>query len=359
MQVLRLFIVFILVSGSLTFGARAGVFDVDEVPIDARAQSVSDARKKAIRLGTTIAANQLIARLTLPQDRMASDLSTITGEVAEQWVRSIQINDERRSDKRYLGTLNVQFDPVRVRNFLDANGLVFVESQTANALVLPIWNGADGPLLWRKNPWWVTWDGGSSQNNLTPLTLPLADLGDRQAVNANKAIHIDTAALQQLAARYDVNKIIIAEAIVEGPGRVLVHVKTVKWDMDGQAIINQFQVVGAAPNSKYMKPAYQQARRALIVKIQDEWKKQAVVRSANLTTVHLTALYADVAHWRRIREALAKSPLVKEARLDAFSADGAMMTLVYMGTRDQLQAQLSQSGIEFLDTEIGPVAQLR
>jgi hypothetical protein len=35
------------------------------------------------------------------------------------------------------------------------------------------------------------------------------------------------------------------------------------------------------------------------------------------------------------------------------------MTLTYVGAREQLARQLSESGVELSDTDIGPVARLR
>jgi hypothetical protein len=191
----------------------------------------------------------------------------------------------------------------------------------------------------------------------------LADLGDRQALTANQAIRRNVTALQDLALRYDVDTILVAVADPAGPGRVSVRVTSVRWLPDGNTQSGQFRVSGdgndAGTGITALTAAYERARLALIGRMEAEWKQKAIVRSGAETRVRLTALYSSIAQWRRIREALAKSPLVREARLDALSADGALMTLTYVGAREQLARQLSESGVELSDTDIGPVARLR
>ena len=360
--ILHILFVFVIAVFSAP-GARADVFTVSNVPIDGFGASVTEAQKTAIRAGTLEAAHVLVERLTLPADRADGGWLQMDADIAAQWVAGIQIRDEQRSNRRYLGLLQVTFDRARVRDFLNAQQLPFVEAQTANALVLPIWNGPDNTVLWAPNPWWQTWVQAHPEQDLSPLILPLADLGDRQAISADAAVQLNQEALTALAARYDVRKIVIALASENAPGQIEMRANIVSWDEANNIQVRQrrFSTNGNdhGTGHRARKFGLERSRAALVASLEREWKQLAIVRDNTITTLRLTASYTNIGGWRRIREVLATSPLVHEARLDAFSADGTLMTLVSVGTRQQLIAQLAQNGVELRDTNIGPVAIVR
>lgn len=344
--------------------ARADVFTVTDVPIDATASSVSEARSIAMKQGTTQAADFLINRLTLQQDRTAAGFTGLSDDEAGQLVAGIQIKNEQRSDRRYLAELTVLFDPQRVRNLLQGLQIPFVEAQTANVLVLPVYDSPDrGPVLWNGNMWWDSWANATPKDDLVPFITPMGDLGDQKSITAAQASRLDDDALQAIAARYSVHKVMVAEATPDGPGRVSVRARTVSWDADGVPTTLSQQVYGdgtAEQNSvSALKEAYAKSRAELVAQAENQWKQQAIVRSDNTTTTVISAMYNNQQQWRRLRKLIAGSPLVHEARLDALTDSGAMMTITYVGTRDQLARQLGQGGVRLSDSEIGPVARLQ
>jgi hypothetical protein len=363
MTLIRKFVLAFALFGFAVTSAKADVFTVENVAIDGHGSSVTAARLAAIKAGTEKAANILIERLTLLEDRFNIGWQQIDSDIASQLVAGIQISDERRSDRRYLGVLQVTFNRQRVRDFLNSQQLPFVEAQTAPGLVIPVWNGPEGSVLWQENIWWKAWASSSPLNDLTPLTLPLADLGDQQALNVGQALRLDRGALLDIAVRYDVKKVVVAIASITGPGRVSVKVNTIQWDDTDQLMLRQRQViadgndVGTAMRALSM--AGKRAKKQIISMMQTEWKQRAIVRGDTTTTILVTVSYANIQQWLLLREVLASSALVREARLDALSADGALMTLTYVGTEQQLTAQLAESGVDFLDTNIGLVARLR
>lgn len=344
--------------------ARADVFTVTDVPIDATAASVSQARTMAMKEGTRQAADFLINRLTLDKDRQEAGFTGLDDDQAGQLVAGIQIKNEQRSDRRYLAELTVLFDPQRVRNLLNSLQIPFVEAQTANVLVLPVYDSPDqGPMLWNANMWWDSWANAAPKDDLVPFVTPLADLGDRQSISAVQASRLNMDSLQAIAARNSVHKVMVAEAMPAGPGRVSIRARTVSWDDDGTPSVLTQQVNGDGTEQQNsvdaLKEAYAQARAELVAQAENSWKEQAIVRSDNTTTFVITAMYDTLPQWLRLRKLIAGSPLVHEARLDALTDTGAMMTVTYVGSRDQLSHQLGQGGVQLYDTDIGPVARLQ
>ena len=362
LQIRKLVLIFALLGFAVT-SAKADVFTVKNVIIDGHGASVTAARLAAIKAGTEEAANILVERMTLVEDRFNIGWQQIDSDIASQLVAGIRISNERRSDRRYLGVLQVSFNRQRVRDFLYSQQLPFVEAQTAPALIIPVWNGPEGSSLWQESTWWQAWASSSPLNNLTPLTLPLADLGDRQALNVNQALRLDRAALLDIALRYDVKKVVVAIASITSPGRISVKVNTVQWDDTGRMMLRQRQVIAdgndAGSAMRALSAAGKRAQKQIISLMQSEWKQRAIVRGDTTTTTLVTVSYANIQQWLVLRKILASSALVLDARLDALSADGALMTLTYAGTQQQLAMQLAESGVEFLDTNIGLVARLR
>lgn len=363
MTLIRRFVLILALVAFVTASAKADVFTVEKIAIDGHGSSVTEARSAAIRAGTEEAANILIERLTLLEDRFNAGWQQIDSDIASQLVAGIRISNERRSDRRYLGVLKVTFNRQRVRDFLGSQQLPFVEAQTAPALIIPVWKGAEGSVLWQENLWWQAWQESNPLNDLTPLTLPLADLGDQQALNVSQALRLDRAALLDMAVRYDVKKIVVAIASIAGPGRVSVKVNTIQWDDTDRLMLRQRQViadgndVGTAMRALSM--AGKRAQEQIVSLMQSEWKQRAIVRGDATTTTLVTVSYANIQQWLLLREILATSAMITEARLDALSADGALMTLTYVGTEQQLAVQLSEGGVELMDTDIGLVARLR
>jgi len=345
---------------ALTSAALADVFTVPNIKIDGYGDSVAEARKIAIRSGTEAAAKALVERLTLLEDRLAADWQDIDADVASQLVAGIQISDERRSNLRYLGTLQVNFDRSRVRDFLNAMHLPFVEAQTATTLVVPVWIGPQGTDLWQDNLFWSIWAQGSPENDLTPLTLPLGDLGDQQALNIDQALRLDPNALAALADRYDVKKVLVAIASISRPGQIQVQLNTMSWNSQGRASLRQMRIYadGRGSGIAALQSAAINARNQVISRLERDWKLRAVVRADTVSKIRLSVRYKNLSDWRVLREIMASSPLVHEARLDALSADGALMTVSYVGTHEQFVSQLRQEGVELLNTDLGPVAQL-
>jgi hypothetical protein len=83
------------------------------------------------------------------------------------------------------------------------------------------------------------------------------------------------------------------------------------------------------------------------------------VRGEERQNVRLTALYNGLDEWQRLRNALGGVALVEEARLDALSYDGALLTLRYIGSEEQLARRLAQKGIALSNEDIGLVARIQ
>jgi Uncharacterized protein conserved in bacteria (DUF2066) len=360
---LILFVVF----GCASQAIAGNPFTVSDVKIEAYDRDVSKAREQAIRVGTLDAAYKLFDRLTLPSDRLALDPPlVITGELAEQWVEGIEISNEKRSSSRYLGTLSVTFDKPVIRAFLRGRSLPFVESQALPVLVVALWQNEEGQtVLSSDNPLARVFKRPEFQNHLVPLKL--AKMNEEDA-DLNELVWklatLNPETLHALAGQYNVREVIIASASEPGPGVINLRAKKIAMNDDGTEFVEDLGAFEGAAESTTQSRAVRaralyRAISYLTQSLDARWKQTAMVRNTDRKSVRLTALYDSLTQWQHLRDALGGVALVEEARLDALSVDGALLTLTYMGSEAQLARRLAQKGVILRSEDLGLVARLR
>jgi Uncharacterized protein conserved in bacteria (DUF2066) len=356
---LILFVVF----GSASQATAGNPFIVSGVKIEAYNRDVSKAREQAIRTGTLDAAYRLFDRLTLPEDRLVLDPPlVITGELAEQWVEGIEISNEKRSSSRYLGTLSVTFDKPVIRAFLRGRNLPFVESQALPVLVVALWQNEEGQtVLSSDNPLARIFRVPEFQNHLVPLKL--AKMEEKEAGQNElvwKLATLNPETLHALAGQYNVREVIIASANESGPGVINLRAKKITMNDDGTEFVENLGMFEGTTQSRAIRAqALYQAVSYLTQSLDTRWKQTAMVRNTERKSVRLTALYDSLPQWQHLRDALGSVALVEEARLDALSVDGALLTLTYLGSEAQLARRLAQKGVILRSEDLGLVARLR
>ncbi|PHS28665.1 MAG: hypothetical protein COA84_00275 [Robiginitomaculum sp.] len=345
-------------------------FEITGVRIDAYGRNVTKAREQAIRVGTLDATYLLLDRLTLPSDRLALDPPlVITEDIAEQLVAGIGIAKEKRSRSRYLGELSVTFDAALVRAFLRVQGLPFVESQATPVLIVALWKDDEGkPVLHTDNPLARVLKRPAFQNHLVPLRLATEGMNatdeDELSLLAWRLAQLDTGLLSTMATNVGVREVIVASALQDGPAHVRMDVRrVVVGDMGIEAVVDMGRFEGEAeyntPRSDKLSRALFLAADNLAQTLDTSWKHKAIVRGKERQSVRLTALYNGLDEWQRLRDALGGVALVEEARLDALSYDGALLTLRYIGSEEQLARRLAQKGIALGNEDIGLVARIQ
>lgn len=366
---LRAIMIFLAGLAAASAALAGSPFEITGVRIDAYGANATKAQEQAIRGGTLDATYQLLDRLTLPSDRLALDPPLIiTEDVAEQLVAGIEIANEKRSRSRYLGDLSVTFDAQSVRSFLRAHNLPFVESQAASVLIVPIWQNAEGQsVLSTDNPFAKVLTRPGFQNHLVPLKLAKenADMDEEEtSLKAWQLANLDADLLSAMAAEAGVKDIIMATTKKAGPSSVRIRAQRIRIGETGvESIEDMGSFEGVAPSSarqsQWLAQALFLAADKIAQVLDTNWKHQAIVRDDMRQSVRLTALYNNLSQWQRLRDALGGMALVEEARLDALSYDGALLTLNYIGSEEQLARRLAQKGIILSNEDIGLVARIQ
>lgn len=335
------------------------VFTVSGVPVDERAGNTTEAQAAAFRSGQIVAAQVLLERLTLGEDRISAGLTSIPSELAQEMVAGLQVADERRSANRYIATMTVNFDARSVRSFLRAQNIPFVESQAAAILVVPVMQRDDSAGLWG-GAWYEAWRTNLHNNALTPfvgLGSRTTGEGDaevplgRNQISAASALSGDEYALRELASLYGVQRVAVISAR-EGGGTI--RASGTIHDFSGPDAVTS-DLPPAASQS-----GYEELARRVVQTQQEAWKREVVVRGGGASEVTVTILYNSLGEWRSLQRAITGASLVSNARLDAVTTSGAVMTLTHRGERDQLVRELSQRGARLQEEQgLGWVARPR
>jgi Uncharacterized protein conserved in bacteria (DUF2066) len=338
----------ILITPILTAHADSP-FTVSNVRIDASASNALEAQRAAMGEGQVEAARRLITRLTLPEDRAA--LGAISSDDANSMIAGLRVVNEQRSATRYLGDLEVNFDPQSVRRYLSSAGVPFVEAQALDAVVLPVLLTDGASVLWDGNPWLSAWRELDFSHALTPTRAPEGSSA-RAFITAQSAAGFDQAALQETAAAYGVSRIVVAVARASG-GSVRYEGAVYTFSSDGLERRDPIAM-------RAISGGYSTAAERLVADLEMAWKRESVVRGGGTREARVTVVYRNLAEWRRLQQAVASASLVSDARLDALSRDGALMTLSYRGERSQLEREFSARGAVLVDDpDIGLIIRSR
>ncbi len=326
-HILTTFIGFILTfMASLAFAADP--FTVVGIPVDATGETPIEAQTLAIQDGQARAAKAIVERLTLAGERAVRPMAPIEVETAAKMIRALEIANEKRSNNRYLGDITVAFNPSEVQKYLKANGLNMVATQARTRLVLPV---LEGQPLWSMNPWALVWQDGRYSHALTPIkSLGLGE-GDDSLISSSEASAMDINALKRVGSRFGVDQILI----VGTSGGLTANVTDIALDT------GQKRDLGFVSGADFQDLANQ-----VVGNLEADWKQASVSTAENAVSMAVSVLYDGHSEWLRLKDAINGSAQIQDARLDALSKDGALMTITYGGDMARLRNELSFKGVD-------------
>lgn len=316
-------------------------FTVVGVRVDAQAATVTEAQKAALIKGQVQAAEILIERITDPSARQASSYQGLDADTAGPLIRGLEVNNERRSATRYLGDVSIAFNPSAVKQLLDGYGLTMMTSQSRERLVLPVLRGE--PLL-NGNGWERTWQTNRFANALTPVR----GLSQSQAagllLDAQTAEAATLEGLADLGARTGADHILVATA-QQTSGGVFVRLTDVQLDTQQRTELGS--VSGRTAED---------AANKVVALLETNWKRAQMSASNDIVQMPVSVLYRTQADWLALQDVINTASQIKDARLDAVSKDGAVMTLSYAGDVEMLRNELAFKGVKLeTGTDMGAV----
>jgi hypothetical protein len=318
-------------------------FTVRGVDVDVTAASAAAAREQAIAEGQRKAYRMLIQRLTGGADPERAPRPE--GADLARLVQGFEVEEERASSVRYVGTLAVSFRPAPVRALLRNAGVRYTDVRSKPVLVLPVDQTGADPVLWeRATPWRAAWEA-IRKGGLVPLEIPPGDAADQADATSAQAAAGDVEALGRLGRRYAVRQVAVARLMADGtvqlaraaPGDPLrfegVPVPPAPADVAGQS--------AAAAAAAALKRAMTAADAVL----EQDWARANLVDAGVQGVIAVRVPIDQLDGFIELRRRLAAVSTVTAARLMSLSRGEALLELHHLGEAQKLRTALAQQNL--------------
>ena len=320
-----------------------GPFEVRDIQVDVTDETAASARDKALRDGERRAYQQMISRVA-PADDLPR-MSAVSDAEIGTLIKDFWVADEKLSAVRYVATLNYTFHRDRVYALLREKNVAFTTRETKSILVLPVYEAAGGPVLWETvNSWRTAWEGQVASSELA-LRLPVDDATDRDMITADRALYGDRFSLEQLARRYNADKLVVVAAKPLGLDTAAptgVRVRTIRYDAEGiQSRTQQYPGSANEREADLMRRAAAQTDTALQAAI----KREATAAAAAGQTLPVVVPLSGLDDWLAVRRRLADTPAVADVQVIVLSRNEVRANIAYLGELDRLRSTLRGAGL--------------
>jgi hypothetical protein len=324
--------------------AQADAFTVSGVKVDINASNPNTARDQAIAEAQRKAWETLYQRL-VPGGRGAPRVSETD---LSRMVQGFEIDDEKVSATRYVGSLTVRFRPQAVREHLGGAGASYVEPPSQPLVVLPVTTVEGKPILWEdRTRWREAWEARERGSSLVPLVVPEGEMEDIQAIGVEDAMKGNADALANIARRYSANGVIVARTELPAsgepnPGQPLA-VEVTRYALDGT---REQQTVTVRPDASD-RPADVLTRAVTFVSAaQDEaWKRNNSAVTGGEQSVAVAVPLGRLEDWIETRKRLATVQAVSRVDLLALSRVEALVALTFRGDVERLRQMLARNDL--------------
>jgi Uncharacterized protein conserved in bacteria (DUF2066) len=334
-----------LLGVSAVAAERSDVFTLS-IPVDATAASASLARDVARLQGEHQAYTQLLDRITLARDR--ARLPTASDSDLNDLIQGFEVAHERRSTVRYLADYTFHFRADVVEQRLRAADIPFAVTMSKPLVVLAVLETEAGPVLWQDpNPWREAWGAAKLPLALVPLMMPLGDIEDVAAINAQGADGGDDARLQALSANYAGADVLVARATIKQAGDSREIDVTSTRFVPGDSGAEQTWVASYAANPGESDPDFlARAIAGTVDQVEDAWKQANIIDYHQTGSLVVSVPITDLKAWLAIRDRIGAILSIQQADLLSLDKQRALVALHYVGDAAQLKLALAQRNLD-------------
>lgn len=324
------------------------------VPVDATADTVVNARDKARHEGEHRALAAIAEHFNAAAGA-AGKLVKLDDNAVTNLVASFEVANERMSAVRYAADYTFHFRPAETQRVLKSAGVSLTAAPNADSaaaagkpsVVLPVYQTAGGVVLWDDpNPWRDAWAQLSpSAAGAVPLSVPLGDVADLAAIDADKARNADGDALVAIARKYGGGDAIVALAADRDAGKTAAGLDvTVRRYRQGKLIDTHVAPIDAK-SGENAQALLQRAATTVAAAIETGWKQDTAAKYDQQGSLTATAPITGLDDWVKLRDSLASLGTVRKVDLMSLSRTEAVVEIGYLGSVDQLQASLAGLGL--------------
>jgi len=328
------------------------LFSVTGIKVDEQARSAARARTVALSIAEDQAFRILLRRLMAEQD--LDRFVMPEGTEAADFVLGIEVIEEASSRVRYIATLNITFDPVKIRQLLGAQQIAYVGIAPKPALVVPLMWQDGAWLLWQEeNTFASLWAGDLAENRITSYRFLEGGLKERAAITPDLLLAgRGKKRLEALANRYRVDEIIVVTA------RVMRNTSAEIERLDVEAL---YPLSGPGEEKFTVYPNGYEDQESLLrrgidrfLTDRDEiWKAQSMTQFGEALELALIVPVSGVDAWAEFLQRLAATPVVQDVNIIRMAMPESYLVVRFAGSPEQLALALAQKGLILIESERG------
>ena len=313
-----------------------------EINVDVTDANAAAARQRAMNEANRAAVAAVARRITTQAG--AEKLAAMTDEQLVNFIKEVSVIDEKRSLVRYMASLRVVLNEDILVEYMKERNIPVMVQSGGQILVVPIFRefSSDAPLLWESaNMWKQAWDQAPQTGSVRLVSLPAT--GDNYAaMDAHKAMTMDSAALDRLMRLNNAEDVYVLDAVYDGIDGLLVH--AVSSSGDNRTI----KVAGARSSGMEL---FAKAVEEVRAELENRIMQQNITESAQEDAIVSIYEFARLQDWVAVEKAIKTLPNVKHLDVQALGAGQVQFKLFYGGSFDKLQQALHGRSLRLVEQD--------
>ena len=317
-------------------------FTVRDIHVNVKDSSAMQARMKAIAEGQRGAFKVLTERL-LSSDDMIS-LPEPSDTQLDSLLQDFEVQNEKNSAVRYMGTLTFRFNPSKVKEFFArSHKHLLPATRNATVIIIPIYEGLDGTQLWEeRNPWRNAWNGYPHLDSR--YVIPMGDLNDMSDLPVQSVLKRNTQNILHLMNRYHAEQVLAVVLKHDFPFMLDIHM----YNKEGLSYIEEsIPLLGEEDLTPVM--AHKAIQKTLEIVRDLEVKNEDAAITASLALTRLVECripFSTHKEWLLIQRKLSTLPSIRKFIVLSLNRRQALVSLDYIGNKQRLQSTMEREGFE-------------
>lgn len=320
------------------------IYYIEGIDVSSEAETSASARQVAGALGLEKAWGLLKARLLLPSQgqKPNGESAETPTEILRDLIDYIRIDQETVLPRRYIGRQDYCFDRQKTRAFFKAQSLRHAELRSGAILVLPVWNFANKPQLWRRpNPWAAAWRGVlDGRGGLVDLRLA-EGLSVERGVGVAAILRGERDEIAKAATLAEVERVIITiltPKITDSAASL--NVEASLYDRNGKFESTVYRLDNMTSSLDRLAATLDWLAEDMARGVENVWRTTNVMNTEDSGVIMLNISADSIQHWSRQIAILAGLAPVDRLDVVQLSAKGGIVRLQMVGSLTSLNYAL-------------------
>lgn len=351
MKKLRNLMIVALLACMLPAAVRAQEVSVE---VETRGESALLARANGLAQGESAALLKLLQGIY--PDKAGEIAARVPPEQVGQLVQRFDILREKSAAHTYAAEIRYLFDREKIDRLIAQERGLAPHIDSKALLVLPVWHEGAQLLLWQpENIWRQTMNKVALQEGRGTLVLPFGDPNDALILDQEALLAGDAKAMKQLAERYGVRNVVVAQArnvaAAGEPPLVRVLLRRPGFEKEDAPTVVEFS---AEPPTESEAALRERAARDIARTLAESAGRYSLFADDASQKVQARIVRAEFLHnreWMQLKRAFDGLPNVEYMDIGAIAPSFAQVTFYFRGSDAMIRRALITRGIEVRDAQ--------